>query len=78
MIYYTYDYPTGAYIESNLVSVGDLDPRDLGTVLLPGNATLDPPPTCSKGLWPFWKQGRWQVYEIVDMPDPYDDYDHSG
>ena len=68
---YTFDYETRAYSGAWQLSPSDCDPRSNdGVILIPGNATVEEPPRCSDGLWPFWKDGRWEVYELVaEIPD---------
>ena len=70
MLVYTFDYATGAFAGSRILTATDCDPRSPGTILLPGNATKEEPPRCGSGLWPFWRNGRWEVMEEVIVPDP--------
>lgn len=77
---FTFDYDTGAYTGPLQLGVGDCDPRSPGAVLIPGNATVDPPPRCGVGLWPFWRDGQWQVFEEIPTPGElffteYDNWD---
>ena len=74
MVVHTYDYETRAYRGPLTLTIADCDPRDLGTVLVPGNATHVPPPRCGVGLWPFWFDGRWVVMEEVEIPDPFEQF----
>ena len=74
MLVFTFDYGTGALTGARLLGVNDIDPRSTDTMLVPGNATREVPPRCGKGLWPFWKNGRWEVYELVDDDPPPPDY----
>jgi hypothetical protein len=67
---YTFSYETGEYTGAQLLDRSDSDPRVPGAFLIPGNATLEPPPRCSEGLKPVWHKGRWQVLELVEVPDP--------
>jgi hypothetical protein len=59
MLMHFFDYTTGLYTGSQYVNAGDFDPRDPSTLLIPGNATLMPPPRCGKGLHPCWNGSRW-------------------
>jgi len=68
MIVYLYDYATGFYLGEQQLDASDCDPRTLGRMLIPGNATIIPPPRCGKGLWPRWINGAWGLCEFV--PDP--------
>lgn len=70
MVVYSFDYETGAYLGPKQLTASDCDPRAPGTILIPGNATIEPPPRCSRGLWPFWRGGRWEIFEMVERPDP--------
>ena len=76
MICFTFDYETRAFTGSRRLGVGDIDPRSPDTLLVPGNATLIPPPRCGANLWPFWRNGQWEVFELVTVPDPpvFDNY----
>jgi hypothetical protein len=66
---YRFDYETGAYLGPFTLDVSDIDPRSPDTLLIPGDVTLTPPPNCGAGLWPFWRDGAWQVFEGI--PDPF-------
>lgn len=77
MVVYTFDYENGAYTGPRRLTVNDCDPRSPDTVLVPGNATFVPPPRCGKNLWPFWRNGRWWVYEIVDVADPFEQFNEG-
>jgi hypothetical protein len=70
MIVFLFDYETGAYTGMKRLGINDCDARDPGTVLVPGNATVFVPPRCGANLWPFWRDGRWQVFELVTAPEP--------
>jgi hypothetical protein len=53
---FAYHPRTGAYL-------GEVEcqpnPRELGEFLVPGNATMTPPPKPSKGKHPFWDRAKW-------------------
>jgi hypothetical protein len=68
---FSYDYSTGAYTGPVTLDASDLDPRAPEVLLIPGNCTREPPPNCARGLWPFWRAGRWQVFEQIEIPDPF-------
>lgn len=68
MIVYLFDYASGAYCGEQQLDASDCDPRSPQTMLIPGNATIVPPPRCGKGLWPVWRDGRWLAQETI--PDP--------
>lgn len=68
MIIHTYDYETGAYTGPKQLGAEDCDPAAPGTVLIPGNSTVFAPPRCGVGLWPFWRDGQWLVYEEIPKP----------
>lgn len=67
---YTFDYETRIFTGAQMLTADDCDPRSLGTVLMPGNATTVEPPRCGDKLWPRWENGEWAVYECVaEIPD---------
>lgn len=71
MIVYTYDYASGAYLGEQELTVADIDPRT-HSWLIPGNATVEPPPRCDNiNCVPLRRNGKWVVYEIAaEIPDP--------
>jgi len=73
MIVYLYDYSTRLYLGEQQLDVTDCDPRAPGRMLIPGNATLVPPPRCSKGLWPAWHSNELGWGLAVITSDPLDD-----
>jgi hypothetical protein len=69
MIVYTYDYGTGAYLGIQELGIADIDPRSRAW-MIPGNATVEPPPRCDQNCIPIWRGGRWEVFECVaEIPD---------
>ena len=73
---HTFDYETGAYTGPRALTASDIDLREPDRLLVPGNATPEEPPRCGRGLWPFWRNGSWQVMEEVPPPKPgyWDDF----
>jgi hypothetical protein len=67
---YTFSYENGEYTGSRMLDPSDGDPKSPGSFFIPGNATIEPPPRCSEGLKPVWRKGRWEVWELVEEPDP--------
>lgn len=71
MLVFSYDYTTGAFTGPVTLDLSDIDPRATDTLLVPGNCTLQPPPNYGRGLWPFWRDGRWQIYEAITIEEPF-------
>lgn len=63
---YHYDRVSGVLIGEGLA---DESPLEIGVFLVPANATNMPPPLCSNGSQPIFRDGVWLI-EPITQPEP--------